>query len=494
MPILFNLIIKIESIIYYILQYQNIFKMQVDKENTPLNKSNSQTFNLENIQDDSENEAMISKGNSSIETSMTLLDEIMQQKGYTLKTIKFMFLAFLMISIEGLHTNFFGFIIIPLQKYYQVSEKSLGIVSAFTFFGISLGSLLSGIITQKFGRTQSINFLLFKNALSCLLCWIIHDYIVFAILRFFIGFSLGLFEPVTLNILAEYLPIKHRASILTSVWVGFQGGAIYLLFIIAGIMPNYESAKVPLVFLLHSILAIFSFVVSIFFLEDSLRNYILNNNSAKAFKILENDYELELSLEKKSTIENQTKYHNNIDEKNLSSIFREKIFVLTLLLSLIWFIDSFVSYGLGIITSLTLKKLGVAEKNNIEITMDQLYMNILGGVGTIIGGLLCEINHLGRVRTTVISSFISTLLLLLMTFFDKHYTLIICINQFFLYIAINVNTTYTCEVYATSERDKATGFLFFLNRMGGVFSQYLYLVFNDFGIWAPYYISCGIFF
>jgi putative MFS transporter len=393
--------------------------------------------------------------------------------------------------------SFFSSMLIPLQKYLLISEKSLGIISSLSFLGIGFGSLLSGMITQKFGRTRAINFFIFLNALSSLLCGVINNYVIFAILRCVIGFSLGLIVPVTLSLLTECLPIKHRSLILTSIWLAFGVGAIYILLLILFFIPNYEVTQVKMVLLLNSIFPILVFIILILILEDSVRNYIITEKSDIAFQILEKDYGIKLTSENKKTIEYQIKYHNNSgDRGNLfSNLFRGEILILTILLSFIWFIDSFVGYGTGIITSLTLKYLGVVETEQTKkIIIDQIYINLISSIGNIMGGLLSELQHLGRNKTTIITFFISAVFLSIIPSFSKHYTLLFSITQFFWSIAMNVNTTYSCEVFPTSLRDKAMGFLFFMTRLGGFFSQYLYLIFNDFGIWIPYYISAALFF
>jgi MFS family permease len=444
----------------------------------------------------SENEEILKKENQNIEQSIPLLDKFLEEKGYTLKTYKFIFIGFLMICIEGLHMSFFSCMLIPLKSYYMVTEKSLGLVSSLSFLGIGFGSLLSGIITQKVGRTRSINFFLLINSLCTLLCGVFRDYILFAILRCFIGFSLGLIVPVTLNLLTEYLPIKHRSLVLTSVWIAFGVGAMYLLLLILFLIPNYEVDQVHLVLLLISILPILTFIISILILEDSVRNYILTGNSDIAYKILEEDYLVILTSEDKKVIEHQIKHHNNSgDAGNIfSQLFKGEFLILTILLSLIWFLDSFVGYGTALITSLTLKYLGVVEtQQNKKIIINQIYINMISSVGNVLGGFLSEVEQLGRNKTTIITFFISSVFLSIIPIFNQHYTLLFSIAQFFWSIAISVNTTYSCEVYPTSLRDQAMGFLFFMTRLGGFFSQYLYLVFNDFGIWVPYYISAALF-
>jgi MFS family permease len=469
---------------------------KLDKENDSISITSSNLFES-NLEKNSDDEEMIKNEYLKNEPSIPLLDKFLEEKGYTLKTYKFIFIAFLMICIEGLHMSFFSSMLIPLQKYLLISEKSLGIISSLSFLGVGFGSLLSGLITQNFGRTRAINFFLFLNALSSLLCGVFNNYVIFAILRSVIGFSLGLIVPVTLSLLTECLPIKYRSLILTSIWLAFGIGGVYLLLLILFFMPNYEVNQVQSVLFLSSILPIISFIILILILEDSVRNYIITEKSDIAFQILEKDYGIKLTSENKKTIEYQLKHCSNSgDTGNLfTNLFRGQLLILTILLSLIWFIDSFVGYGTGIITSLTLKYLGVVEtEQNKQIIKNQIYINLISSIGNIMGGLLSELQHLGRNKTIIISFFISAVFLSIIPSFSKHYTLLFSITQFIWFIAMNVTTTYSCEVFPTSLRDKAIGFLFFMTRLGGFFSQYLFLIFNDLGIWVPYYISAALFF
>jgi hypothetical protein len=74
-----------------------------------------------------------------------------------------------------------------------------------------------------------------------------------------------------------------RAFVLTAVWSGFFTGALVLLFIMLNVMPNMESDKVETTIMLSAIMPFIVFIMNLFLLQDSPRNYIIRNNEKEAF-------------------------------------------------------------------------------------------------------------------------------------------------------------------------------------------------------------------
>lgn len=431
--------------------------------------------------------------------SMPVIDQILEDRGYRIDTFKNIFLCFCVLCIEGLEMTQFSLMIIPLKGFYLVSDKVMGMISSTIFVGVGVGAILSGYLSSKWGRTHLINFFLFVIFASNALTALTASYVLFGILRLFIGFGLGLIVPISINLLAEYLPIRNRALVLTSVWIGYGVGCLYLLLAIFFIMPNYEVDKVKFTLFISSLFPFLTFLFNCTNLRDSPRNLILRGETEEAFEILEKIQKAELSDASKARILREVKQGNvhigTRSQSHFFEIFRGKFTKLTILLASVWFIDSFVTYGTGIIQSFTLKSLGAMEKyENKEIIIKQIIITMISSTGTIFGGSLSEVSFLGRNKTTVLTFILSASFLLLLTFFSNLFTWFLSFAQFFWSIALNVNTTYSCEVYPTHIRDHALGFLFFSTRLGGFVSQLIFIYLNDLGMWIPYYFAASLFF
>jgi MFS family permease len=460
---------------------------------SPTDSGKYKTFEDENYNEEKKSESQFLEG-------VPIIDQIFEKQGYSFNTIKIILIAFLVLCVEGLHMSLFSSMIIPLKYFYNLTEGLVGLISSTIFLGVGLGSFLSGWASSKFGRPFLINAFLLIIYTTTLISSFSDSVLLFSIFRLVIGFGLGLIVPISLNLLTEYLPIRYRSLTLTSVWIGFGVGNLYLLIIIYYIMPNYEHTEVKTTFFLSSFLPLFTFIFCFMYLEDSPRNLILHNQINEAFKILENlngnqkfspPIKARIIYEtKKGNMNSDNKISSNEGESSIWEIFKGKYQLLTILLTVVWCLDSVISYGTGLISSLTLRTLGMVEKfDTSKIILQQVTITIISSAGNFLGGFLSEIQIFGRNRTTIINFIISAIFIILIPILSKYYTLMFSLAQFFWCIAMNVNTTYTCEVYPTHLRDRAVGFLFFATRVGGFLSQFLFIYFNQMGMWVPYHIA-----
>jgi MFS family permease len=431
------------------------------------------------------------KDTSTSVDNLPIIEQILEKKGYDISTFKYIFLILVIIILEGLHMSFFSLMLIPLKEFYKLTDFEIKLVSGMLFLGVGTGSILSGMITNKFERTYVIKIAIGVIFISNLLL-AINNYITFLIFRVTIGFCLGIIVPTGLNMLAECLPIRSRSFVLTCIWFGFTFGQLYLLTSMLVVMPNFEKDKVQTIIIFSSLLPFIILVFHLLMLEDSPRMLILRGNFDKGFIILEkwNDDALDEKTRKKIIVEVTGETTQDAD---IGLIFRNKFLRTSILLTMLWFFNSVISYGPGLIISLTLKNLGLQSSlDHKEIIIKQIIMCLISSPSNIIGGILSELSFLGRNKATVIGFFFSFCFFTLSTVFPDSFTIYIGLGFASLNIAFNVNTTYSCEVYPTKTRDTALGFLFFATRVGGFLSQFFYLSMYMVNMWLPYYFTIAI--
>jgi len=424
------------------------------------------------------------------EQEINSIDYIYDQAGYNKITYKNIFLTFFVLSVEGLHFTLFSNMIIPLKAYYKMTEDQVRICSSMLFLFVGIGSFLSGKFAGKFGRPILISFLLFVISFLNILMALSTVWWVFLICRCLIGLSAGFVIPMSLNLLTEYLPLKLRSFVLTSVWCGFNFGALVLCFIMIFIMPNLEPARVNTTILLSAILPFFAFLLNLFLLQDSPRNLILRKLEKEAFEILEviSKRKFDQSVKIKILQESNKSFQNVKFE--IKDLFGEKFGKLSLLLTYIWFFNSILSYGPGVISNLTMQAIGKEQNiSNLDIIKNQIVINLIGFFSLFLGGIMTEASYLGRKLATNINFFTCLAFILLLIAWPGQFAVFFGIYSAVQGIAFNISTTYSCEVYPTKMRDHAIGFLFSCTRVGGFISQILYLYLNSIGTWIPYYAS-----
>jgi MFS family permease len=425
---------------------------------------------------------------------MKLIDRIIEQYGYGWITWKTYIIVFFILAIEGFHLTLIGNMLIPIQKYYDMSDDHIKLVSGLMFLTVGLGSMSSGYITTKFKRMYVLYFTTFILAVGHLCIGFTSNILIFAIIRCAVGLAIGIVVPISLNLLTEYLPIRYRAIMLSGVWVGFAVGALFNLFIMLLIMPELEQYYYSKTLVTSSSLSFFV-VILLLFLKDSPRNLLHNGEYAKALVILEYIYGKELTeFEKEELISEAKGGSNTTIEVSIKEIFNKDYCRVTILLAFNWILLSLIHYGPMLITSKTIEELEKSHDHksqsaNNDIIVDEIIIFLIYFPNSIVAGLICEIPRLGRIKSNIISMAIAIVFLILLIVDSSNYEIYFGFYLFAVSVAFAISTTYSCEVYPTRIRDLALGFLFFCTRMSGFLSQVIYIMFHDWYLWLPYYSS-----
>jgi len=472
-----------------------------------------------------------------IDLNLRNLDYILNQ--YSFNSITF--LIFISISmgivVDGCEMTLMALFLIPIKKFYNLSNFQLQLISSILFIGFALGCYLNGYVLSKFRRRQIIinsyiAVFIFHTILS-----FVPNIIFFSISRFFIGFFLGLIIPISLNSLGEFLPIKNRAFILTSIWSFFSiGQGCNAIFMLIG-MPNFEIDNMKYVIFSLNILIIVAFVLNDNFYIESPRYLLFKNENDDAFNFLNQMLiqinEEKLSDEEKDNIINENNKHKDNELKQESEymiLFSKKYFQTTILSIGITFILSFLFYGILLISTLSMKDfnsmnnpiiknntislninntindyINNTDKNIIKnlgneqlnktnnykkILLSQIISAFISMFGCLIGGSLSEIQYFGRKKTTYYGFIISCICLILILLIGKDFfTELYSIYLTSTIVSFNVYLTYIVEVYPTKVRDISSGFLFGCLRIGGFISQFIYLSMNKIHFLFPYFFS-----
>jgi len=256
-------------------------------------------------------------------------------------------------------------------------------------------------------------------------------------------------------------------------------------------MPNLEPSKVLQMFYYSAIPIVLTIIIYYFFLNDSPRNLIINNENEKAFIILERIagrqiHEPERRIIVDEIIEGENKKYTQGDIK---SVFNEYNLLTSILLIFLWFFFSLCLYAPYVILSLTLKKLNLNKHHNIFI--DESITFSLAFLGYLLP-ILSEVNFIGRKRFGIISFALMSLILLIATFVPAHFNTLFAVSGIFTSASVAIVTIYSYEFYSTKIRELANGFLFSCTRIGGFSAQFLGIGLDSLSTMLPYYTIVGI--
>ena len=430
--------------------------------------------------------------NESSKSKTNIIELILSDYGYGRNTWKMFFIVFFHLLTESIHVTYFGNLIIPVKNYYNLNDSEISFHSSTIFIALALGSFSIGYTSKCFKRSNIIIFGQMMIVIMHLLIGLVGNIVFFSIMRFIIGFILGMTTPIILNIMTEYLPISNRGLFMIFM-PGFKIGQLVMPLLMLWLMPNMETANYPNLVLVSSGFSFLSFILSLLLLRDSPRNLILTNNIDEGISILEELNRKPLKKEEKELIIHQvvSGINNNI-KSSFKDLFNDEYYKSTILLSLIHFINLLICFGTFLVYSLTIKELDAVEMTNNEIKKKQIYVNLINLSSNFFGGLLCDNSYLGRIKGLILCSVLGIISIIFGIIYSDYFVIIFGIFINIIGVIPNITSTYVSELYPTKIRDLALGYIFSCGRIGAFLSQVIFVYLNNAGIWVPYYVSIGL--
>jgi sugar porter (SP) family MFS transporter len=170
-----------------------------------------------------------------------------------------------------------------IQSHFNWNELELGWGVSSLLLGAILGSITSGMLTDKFGRKKTLLFVSLFFAISCLGAAIAKSPVFFICARILGGLSVGAASVLSPMYVAEVVPSKNRGSMVS----------IYQLTITLGILISYlinyslhdMSNNWRWMFATGVIPSVL-FFIGLFFIPESPRWLFIKGNKTKAMNIL----------------------------------------------------------------------------------------------------------------------------------------------------------------------------------------------------------------
>lgn len=425
-----------------------------------------------------------------LKKSKLTYDDIINKVGYGFMQLKFIILVFCSLSIEGSILSLMSATIIPIRAFYKMSDLEVEIMTGIIFIGVGAGSFSLGFVTKYITRKKYIIFSLILINISQY-AFVLSDNIkLMMILRVFIGYSIGVILPLSLNILVEYLPNHNRVFTLTSIWGFYPFGQAVNLIAVLIFMPNYELIGLRKVLVYCANYTLICSIIILAIVKDTPRDLILNNEEFKGIEIVNSIVETEFSY----SLTNKQKYNiiRNIkkseDKNNFKGefldIFNDKYFWPTVLQTISWYSANCCLYGTMLIISVFLTDMDILDSNDTIGGMI-LYAFITCPFN-LLGGYLAETEFLKRKKTVAYGALVSCIFPGLIILNPSNSMIWFILFTSFFQIPVNVITAFGSEIYHSKVRDLAFGYLFSITRVGGISSSFLYLAIYyayPFGVW-----------
>ena len=107
-----------------------------------------------------------------------------------------------------------GFILPSLKKEWTVSASALGFLAGIGMLGMLAGSVVAGILSDRYGRRRMLTWIMFYLGAMFILSAVAGSYTILLVLRFFTGMGLGAILPTGGTLVSEFSPVQHRGTLL----------------------------------------------------------------------------------------------------------------------------------------------------------------------------------------------------------------------------------------------------------------------------------------
>ena len=478
-----------------------------DNENLDVDEKVSKKFDNKNYDDI---DKLTNNDKISFKSKKTyggkLFDEIVEEIGYGKEQWIIIFVSGLNFMLQGIYFFLNSAMFIPVQKYYNVNNAQMSIASSMVYASGIFSSLIIGYLTNN-GRLKVVYITTIIICFSHIGICMSKSFSAYCFYLFIIGGMLNINGPILTNILTEFLPVKYRAFSLGTVWSWYSLGNVFLLLIYLFYMPTYDEYKCYVLFWILLAFPLITLLITFFFLKNSPRSMICSDKEKEGFKLFSEMYsntphfkqlnrnEVFTDSERQQIIseviangDGELDHHENLGLKDL---FDSKYSKLTILLMILWVMNSLIGYGPYFVMPLTLNKLNQVEDNSenneeAHVIKSQLVISLIGIFANPIGGFMCEMESLGRKNTASLSSLLIFVMCTVLIFDFKNLVFYLSLLNVLNTLTFNTTITYTSEVYPTKLRDYSSGYLNSLGNFGAMVSQPLYIFFNYCGLKIPY--------
>jgi len=126
------------------------------------------------------------------------------------------------------------FLLPVLAKEFQLSSVMMGTLVSMSFCGMLIGTALSGLLSDKFGRKKILQWSMVLWGVAGILCALSWDITSLFVFRFLLGLGLGAELPVAHATLPEFLPKNARGR-----YVAIMEGLLPVGIIVAGLITYF---------------------------------------------------------------------------------------------------------------------------------------------------------------------------------------------------------------------------------------------------------------
>lgn len=400
---------------------------------------------------------------------------------------KLMIFAGLGYTFDAWATAMIAFILPIIDSPFNLTGLEEGIIAASTLIGYLVGATFWGLVGDKWGRKNSIQYTLVIYTIFTLVSAFASNFSELTIFRIIAGFGIGGESAVIAPYFSEFIPKKIRGK-----YTGYLTGFFSFGFVIAALF-GYLMVPIPYIFGLAgwrfatiiSALPVFYIILMRVSLPESPRWLRLHGKDTAADKVIKKIhgnldvpkeiYGINSDTYIKDTIKSLESEHT---EGKAHSKFRQvwsKDYIRrTSMLWVLWFTTGFAYYGFVTYAPTLLVSIGYSIIDSFGIVLLSYIMQIPGYYSA---AWLSE--HIGRKLLLAVFMMVGAVTAIILAYSRALDEIIVlyALMSFFLNGLFGAVYIYTPEQYPTSFRTSGMGFASSFARVGAIISPITFGIF-----------------
>ena len=239
-----------------------------------------------------------------------------------------------------------------IQKEWDISQENQSLLGAILFFGIFVGSVCAGVVSDKYGRRKAILYSTFIQFCVGILSTTATGVYLFLFFRGIFGILIGFTIPLAPSLLSEFTPVELRGKGIVITNSFFSIGSLLGCLIGYFVLDSLTSGNWRLMLVFSSVPSLVVWYGTWKFTEESPRFEVVMGRTENGLRILNkigkmNDPQfVELDPSVIGELNEWRKDIYNEDEvATIGPLFKGINLIITTSLLIIWFGLNVVYYG-----------------------------------------------------------------------------------------------------------------------------------------------------
>ncbi|MBN6185451.1 aromatic acid/H+ symport family MFS transporter [Aneurinibacillus sp. BA2021] len=298
------------------------------------------------------------------------------------------------ILADGYDLGIYGAVLPKLLEYqaWGLTPASAGVIASYALFGMLIGAILVGTITDLIGRKWTLIACLVLFSITMALSAMATTPEMFGFVRFIGGIGLGGVIPTASALTIEYSPVKRRSLAYAIMFTGYSFGIVLGALLSILLLEEYGwrfmfwIGAVPLL--------IVPFLIR--YIPESLSFLVMKGRRREAEEICKR-YDLDMPEQ-----EHKEEHGSQGRWQGISTLFSKPYIKATLLFWVVDIMAMFLIYGLNTWLPQMMRKAGYPLGSSLSFL---LMLNLTAVVGVLIAGAIAD--RWGSKRVISISYFLA---------------------------------------------------------------------------------------